>query len=66
LTSAKQRARLVELENIMAGPTFWERSETKPASQWTRPTAFAAGSIHWWKLDKRISDTEVLIETWRD
>jgi peptide chain release factor 2 len=58
---AKQRARLVELENIMAAPTFWN-DQNKARVTMDEANGIRRRLDSLVEIDKRISDTEVLIE----
>jgi len=58
---AKLKNRLVELENIMAGPTFWG-DQTKAKKTLDEANAIRRKLDTLAELDKRISDAHVLIE----
>jgi peptide chain release factor 2 len=58
---AKQTSRLVELENIMADPAFWN-DQNKARTILDEASGIRRRLDSLVDLDKRISDTEVLIE----
>jgi peptide chain release factor 2 len=58
---AKQRARLVELENIMAGPTFWaDKDKAKKVFDEAATIRRKLDTIV--EIERKLSDVEVLIE----
>ena len=58
---AKQRARLVELENIMAGPTFWA-DQNKARTVLDEANAIRRKLDTLIETERKISDAQVLIE----
>ncbi len=58
---AKLRARLIELENIMAGPTFWA-DQNKARTILDEATAIRRKLDTLTAIEQKLSDAEVLIE----
>ena len=58
---AKLRARLIELENIMAGPTFWA-DQNKARTILDEATSIRRKLDTLTAIEQKLSDAEVLIE----